>query len=222
MILYVYIVSFVLNIISIYRKVKGRVYDLLFLILKNILMVALLNILFSYGGSLFHVNFIELEVFLVLFLFTGVSYILKKRYGCISFGGSLAYLFLYALNSSLRFREIIFIIGMLHVCEGIFICLSFRSDDSKLYLPLCLGGTPLVFVIFYRRDRRFCLKREKFISGLFVFLYGIIVIIIYKYMNNVLSLVLICFLHEFIIVIERIIIRMKFNDIFRRMKYGKV
>lgn len=207
MVLYVYLISFVLNLINIYWRNKVGIYCHLILICKNILLILFFNLVFMDVSNRTGFHFLDKRVLIGICLFSLLNYFLINKYICISFSGIISYLFLKLLGIQVCAGSIVLLVGMLHIFEGVFICLNFDSDNNKLYLPLYFGNIPIVFFIFFRRGYLNDFKYSKFISGLFVFVYGLIVMILYEFIRNLFSLIIICVLHEFMIVLEKRVIK---------------
>lgn len=207
MFLYVYIISFVLNLINIYRKNKVGIYCHLILICKNSLLIFFFNLLFIDMIKKFDVGILDKRVIIGIFLFSLLNYFLINKYMCISFSGIICYLFLKLFRIYVCADSIILLVGVLHIFEGVFICLNFDSNNNELYLPLYFGNIPMIFFIFFRRNYRDDFKYSKFISGMFVFVYGLIVMILYEFIRNLFSLIIICVLHEFMILLEKRVIK---------------
>ncbi|BAK80633.1 hypothetical protein [Candidatus Arthromitus sp. SFB-rat-Yit] len=203
MILYVYLISFILNFINICKNNKVGIYYHLILICKNILLIIFLNLLFKDMIKSIGIYYLDEKVLILICLFSLLNYFLVGRYICISFSGVICYLFLKLIGFDVDTSFIILLIGVLHIFEGVFICLNFESNINKLYLPIYFGGIHIIFLMFFRRSYLNNFKYSKFISGLFVFVYGVIVMILYKFIGNVFSLIMICFLHEVMILLEK-------------------
>ena len=112
-----------------------------------------------------------------------------------------------------------FLISSLHIFEGLFIIFSLNQVEvfsmkennflkGKLYLPLILNKFPIIFMIFYNRKfYNSVFKYRKFVSGVLIFVYGIIVLFISLLKKNIVSLILIWVLHELIIFVEKFIFK---------------
>lgn len=198
---YIYFLSIVLNCVNFLKNYKRSFYFSIFFILKTLIFIIVFNLIFKVMVGIAKIEFFNIEFLFFIFLVSILLYFLKRKYMCITFSGTLVYLIYKCLNYEICLRNIIFLIGILHVFEGIFIIFSSRR---KLYLPLILNGFPIIFMIFYSRDFRLeMIKYSKFISGGIILIYGIIVLIISVFENNFLSLILICVLHESTLLIEK-------------------
>lgn len=198
---YVYVLSIILNYINFSKGYKGSFYSSLFFVFKNIMTLIGFNFAFKIMANKFNIVFLNVEFLVFIFFMSMILYFFKRKYVCITFSGTLVYFVCSILNYSICLKDIIFLIGILHVFEGIFI---FFSIKNKLYLPLTLGEFPIIFMIFYSRDSNF--EHRRFISGGAILIYGIIVLIISMFENNFLHLILICVLHECTLLVEKFII----------------
>lgn len=203
---YIYVLSILLNYINFLKSYKRSFYFSIFFILKTLMFIILFNFILKVASYSLNIEILNIEFLLFIFLTSILLYFLRRKYVCITFSGTLVYLIYRVLNYEIYLKNIIFLIGVLHVFEGIFIIFSSRK---KLYLPLMLGGFPVIFMIFYSRNFRFeMFKYSRFVSGGIILIYGIIVLIISAFENNFLSLILICVLHESTFLIEEFIINL--------------
>lgn len=201
---YIYFLSVILNCINFLKGYKRSFYSSIFFIFKNLVFIILFNVMFKVLVNKFNVIFLDIKFLLFIFLSSILLYFLKRKYVCITFSGTLVYFICKILNYSICLKNIIFLIGILHLFEGIFI---FFSNNKKLYLPLMLSEFPIIFMIFYSRDFKLeMIKYSRFVSGGVILIYGIIVLFISVFKNNFIHLILICILHETTLLIEKILI----------------
>lgn len=213
LIVYVYVIAFVLNVINLYKSYKGSNYYSLFFIFKNLVFIFLFNYLFNYLVKIFNITFVDIKKMVVIFIISILLYLKKRKYICLSFSSGLFYIICLLLNISINFKEVVFLVGVLHIFEAMFLILNFilnmkLSNDlnEKLYLPLILGSIPIIFMIFYGRKNKEN-EYKKIVSGVVIFLYGIIILLVSILNNDVLSLVLMISLHELILFVENFIIK---------------
>lgn len=208
-VLYVYSLSIVLNLYSYFKEIKGgKVYSPFF-IFKTFMWILSFNIFFEILKKIYKVKFSDINFLLVIFIVSVILYFVNKRYICISFSYVISYFVLRFLNFYVDIKEIMFLIGTLHIFEGIFIIFQkdfFNINEKrgvlKFYLPLILNKIPLIFLVFYRRS--FKNKNEyymRIISGVLIFFYGIIILLIGSF-KSVYGLILSPFLHEGILYLE--------------------
>ncbi len=209
-VLYVYSLGLVLNLYSYFKEIKGSKFYSPFFIFKIFVWILSFNIFFEVLKRVYDVKFFNVNFILVIFIVSVILSFIHKKYVCISFSYVISYFILRFLNFSVSVKEIMFLIGSLHIFEGIFIIfqkdflnLSYERGVLKFYLPLVLNKIPLIFLVFYRRN--FKNKNEyyvRIISGVLIFFYGIIILLIGSF-KSVYGLILSPFLHEGILFLER-------------------
>lgn len=202
MTLYVYFVSFVLNILFIYRKFKGRRGYLPFLVLKTLIFILFFNLLFEIFKRSMGFLYIDERSIFKVYIVGIVLYVLTRRYICLSLSFLISYVIFYLFGVHLSVRDIIFIIGFNHLCEGVFILFS-RDMRGCMYLPLFLHSYAFIFFIFYNRGWRE-VEYRNFISGVFVFTYGIIILFSLRvgYAFDFIMVTFTYVLHEIMIFLE--------------------
>lgn len=203
--LYVYVIAFVLNYINLY---KGSSKYSLFFIFKDLITIVIFNLIFYILVSIFNIDFKDVKNIVFICLISIFLYFIKKKYICFSFSGGLFYIVCRILKIEVNLQEILFLVGSLHFIEGLFIFSSYFFNKEKLkekiYLPLVLGGIPIIFMISYGRyDYK---NYRKLVSGLVIFLYGIIILIISLFNDSYLLVFLMVLLHELIFVFENLLL----------------
>ena len=216
---YVYSLAFILNYFNFSKSYNGSIYYSLFFIFRNVVFVVIFNFIFNFMMKIFRISFLNIEILVLIFIISILLYFLKRKYICISFSGTLVYLICKVLNIEISLNEIMFLISSLHIFEGLFIIFSLKQVEvfsmkennflkGKLYLPLILNKFPIIFMIFYNRKfYNISFKYTKFVSGVLIFVYGIIVLFISLLKKNIVSLILIWVLHELIIFVEKFIFK---------------
>lgn len=220
--IYVYSLSFILNYYNFLKNYNGSTYYSLFFIFRNVIFVVIFNIIFYFIMKIFGISFLNIEFLVLIFIISILLYFFRRKYICISFSGTLSYLICKVLNIGISLNDIMFLIASLHIFEGLFIIFSLERVEiftmkkknflsGRLYLPLILNKFPIIFMIFYNRkfyNSEFnVFKYRKFVSGILIFVYGIIVLFISLIGKNIVSLILIWVLHELILFIEKFIFK---------------
>ena len=211
LIVYVYVISFILNVIKLYKSYKGSIYYSLFFILRDLLFLILFNCLFNVLVKIFNIRFINVEKIVFIFIISLLLYFVNRKYICLSFSSAVFYIVCKVLNININFKDIAFLVGSLHIFEGVFLILSFNPKKvinlkQKMYLPLTLNSIPIIFLIFYRREKQETIYK-KIISGVIISIYGIIILLISTIVSDLILAILIVLLHESIIFVEKYLFR---------------
>ncbi len=184
--IFVCLCAFILNFRNFFKYRGQR--SSLFLILNRVFCISIFNIIFYYFRILFGISFSDFNLFIFIWIISLVMYFLKFRFMCITYSGFIYYILGLVFGYHIEFKITIFLIGILHLFEGMYVILNdinlFLYDDYKfgnldLYLPIFLDGFVFIFLIFYRR-KEFYLRNFtcfKNFSGGIIFLYGLIILI---------------------------------------------
>lgn len=195
------IIALALNYINFLKNYKRGVTSSIFFIMKNVLIMILFNFVFEFLIFEFRIDGFDFKFLFCVFIVSLIFYFTNRKYSCITFGLFISYFIFKIFRIPYNLRGGIFLIGVLHIFEGIFI-LFFK--ENKVFISLPLGEIDFLFMIFYGRKFYWeMFKYGRVISGILIFNYGIIVLAITTFKNNFLSVVFICVLHEFIYFLER-------------------
>lgn len=197
----VYLISLVLNYGNILKH-RGRSISPLFSLIRDLGFILIFNVSFNFLALLFGVSFLKVNIFLVLWGLSFVIYLLKFKFICLTHTGFICFVLSLALGFEFPICEILFLIGVLHIFEGVYVILNSNSK-LNLYLPLSLSGLGMIFFIHYGRNKqKIQLVGFKNFSGALVFLYGVLVLIlsrvIVRSLFGILGFLFVVLVHEFI------------------------
>lgn len=211
--IFVYLLALILNYRNILKFREGDVP--LFLLMREFVFILIFNIIFHYLALFFKISFLEIRTFLSLWVISLLFYFLKFKFMCITYSGFFCYILSFIFGSSISLSEILFLVGILHVFEGVYVALNsyFKINGFgklNLYLPISINGFPIIFLIFYRREiRKLEMVNFKKISGILIIFYGCISMYLSLLrVNGFLGILIFGFLvlfHEFVNIMDEIL-----------------
>lgn len=219
--IYIFILSFIMNLIYFYKNYGGSFKLSCFFIIKTLGFIILFNLIFGYFKTIFNICDLNLQFLIMIYFISLILYLFSKKYACITYGFVISYLSLLGTNNEI-FIQGLFMVSVLHIFEGIFVIFNslfnVSNKSSKIYTPIVINGIPLIFVVFYRRSI-FNNYHKLFgiFSGIVILIYGFIAISFTFMGGNVLFeiflLIILILIHENLYIIDSFIV-----DLFTKNK----